>query len=211
MYFGLAKIRKASAAEGTIDEAMYNDGIASIRKAVEMEASITNELNEIGKKAYDEKQFKQAAAIFEIAVSNPESKNFLIDNFYLGNSIYYDNNRKDVVKPDVVALQKADVAFGNVIAASPTTQDAYLFKARTNRMMENDDAMAKHYEEYINVVNTKGPEEVAKNKAKLVEAYNNIGAHYANTDKTKAIEYFNKTLAIDSANAYAADAIKSLR
>ncbi len=211
LYRGLAKVRKASPAGAAVDETLYAAGVADIKKAVEMDINITNELNEIGKKAYDDKQFKQAAAIFEIAVSNPNSKNFLIDNFYLGNSIYYDNNRNDVVKPDLIALQKADTAFANVIAASPTTQDAYLFKARTNRMMENDAAMAKHYEEFLTVINEKGPEEVAKNKGKIIEAYNNIGAHYANTDKTKALEYFNKTLALDSANAYAAEAIKSLR
>jgi hypothetical protein len=39
-------------------------------------------------------------------------------------------------------------------------------------------------------------------KAKLVEAYNTMAAGYANTDK-KAIEMFNKTLAIDPENGYA--------
>ena len=116
-----------------------------------------------------------------------------------------------MVKPDMEALKKADTAFGNVITASPTTQDAYLFRARTNRMMENDADMAKYYDQYIEAVQQKGPEGIEKNKAKIIEAYNNIGAHYANTDKTKAREYFNKTLAIDSANAYAQDALKSLR
>jgi len=211
MYLGLAKIRKASPADGTLDTALYEAGVADIKKAVEMDINLTNEMNEIGKKAYDQKQFKQAAAIFEIAVSNPNSKNYLIDNFYLGNSIYYDNNRKDVEQPDVEALKKADTAFGKVIEASPTTQDAYLFRARTNRMMSNDEDMAKYYEQYLETLQQKGPEEVEKNKAKVIEAYNNIGAHYANTDKAKAREYFNKTLALDSANAYAQEALKSLR
>src|SRR5690606_18852280 len=123
----------------------------------------------------------------------------------------YDNNRKDVEQPDVEALKKADTAFGKVIEASPTTQDAYLFRARTNRMMSNDEDMAKYYEQYLETLQQKGPEEVEKNKAKVIEAYNNIGAHYANTDKAKAREYFNKTLALDSANAYAQEALKSLR
>lgn len=211
LYLGLAKTRKASPVGGTFDEALYNAGLADLKKAVEMDINITNDLNEVGRKAYDQKQFKQAAAIFELAVSNPNSKNYLIDNFYLGNSIYYDNNRKDVVKPDMEALAKADVAFGNVATGSPTTQDAYLFRARTNRMMEKDAEMATYYEQFLTTVMAKGPEEVEKNKAKMVEAYNNIGAHYANTDKAKAREYFNKTLSIDAANQYAQDALKSLR
>ena len=45
---------------------------------------------------------------------------------------------------------------------------------------------------------------------KVIEAYNNIGASYANTDKAKAIEYFNKTLVLDPTNAYATQSVKSL-
>jgi tetratricopeptide (TPR) repeat protein len=182
-----------------------------MKKAVEMDVAVTEQLNELGKRAYEQKQFQQAAAIFEIAVTNPKSSNYLIDNFYLGNSLYYANSRGESTKPDPTQLQKADVAFGNVIAASPTTQDAYLFRARTNRLLENDEAMASFYDQYVKVVSEKGAEEIAANKAKIVEAYNNTGAHYANTDKTKAIEYFNKTLAIEPSNVYAADAIKSLK
>jgi hypothetical protein len=135
----------------------------------------------------------------------------LIDNFYLGNSIYYENTRKDVVNVDLVALQKADTAFGNVITASPTTQDAYIFRARTNSLMKKDDMMAKYYQEYINVVTEKGPEELTKNKAKIIESNNNIASFYANTDKLKAIEWLNKTLTIDPTNTYAQDALKMLK
>jgi hypothetical protein len=37
-------------------------------------------------------------AVFEIATSNKESKSYLLDNFYLGNSIYFENAKTDVVK-----------------------------------------------------------------------------------------------------------------
>ena len=103
------------------------------------------------------------------------------------------------------------MAFGNVITASPTTQDAYIFRARTNKLLDNDELIAKNYEEYIRVVTEKGAEEVTKNKVKFIEAYNNIGAVYANTDKAKAIEYFDKTLALDAANEYALSSIAQLK
>ena len=176
-----------------------------------MDNTMTNDLSEVGKKFYEQKLFKQAAAIYEIATTNLESKNFLLDNFYLGNSLYYDNTRKDVVKPDPVALQKADAAFARVIESSPTTQDAYIFRARTNRLLENDELIIKFYEEYLRVVTEKGADEVTKNKTKFIESYNNIAASYANTDKAKAIEYFNKTLALDPTNAYAMQSIASLK
>ena len=212
LYLGQAKIKKGASADGKMIEAnQLATGIADLKKAVDMEPLAANELNEIGKKLYDQKAFAAAAAVFEVAVTNPNSKNYLIDNFYLGNSLYYDNTRKDVVKPDPIALQKADTAFGNVITASPTTQDAYLFRARTNRLLENDDLMATYYQQYIDVVTAKGEEEVAKNKAKFIESYNNIASTFANTDKVRAKELLNKTLALDPANAYALEAMKLLK
>ena len=211
LYLGQAKIKKGTSADGkSVEATQLASGIADIKKAVEMEPLAANELNEIGKKLYDQKAFAAAAAVFEAAVTNPNSKNYLIDNFYLGNSLYYDNTRKDVVKPDPIALQKADTAFGNVITASPTTQDAYIFRARTNKLLENDELMSTYYQQYLDVVTAKGEEEVTKNKNKFIEAYNNIAAVFANSDKTKAVEYFNKTLALDPANEYALSSIKLL-
>jgi cytochrome c-type biogenesis protein CcmH/NrfG len=212
LYLGQSKIKKGTSADGkSVEATQLASGIADIKKAVEMEPLAANELNEIGKKIYDQKAFTAAAAVFEVAVTNPNSKNYLIDNFYLGNSLYYDNTRKDVVKPDPIALQKADVAFGNVIIASPTTQDAYIFRARTNRLLENDEMMATYYQQYLDVVTAKGEEEVTKNKAKFIESYNNIASTFANTDKAKAKELLNKTLALDPANTYALEAMKLLK
>ncbi|HLF52969.1 tetratricopeptide repeat protein [Flavobacterium sp.] len=211
LYLGLAKLRNASNPETKkVDQVAFDAAVSNIKKAVEMEITMTNDLNEVGKKFYELKMFKEAAAIYEIAVTNPDSRNYLLDNFYLGNSLYYDNNRKDVVKPDPIALQKADAAFANVITASPATQDAYIFRARTNSLLEKPDLMVKFYEEYIKVVSEKGAEEIAKpaTKAKLIEAYNTIAG---NSEKAKAKEYLAKTLALDPTNKYALDLLKSLK
>ncbi len=211
-YLAQAKIKKAIAEDGKVsDPAALTDAMTTVKKAIEMEPLIANDLNEIGKKLYEQKAFSAAAAVFEEAVSVPTSKNYLIDNFYLGNALYYNNTRKDIAKPDAIELQKADVAFGNVITASPTTQDAYIFRARTNKLLENDQLMSDYYQQYIDVVTAKGPEEMAKNKAKFIEAYNNMASHYANTDKAKAKELLNKTLALDPADAYALESLKLLK
>lgn len=211
-YLGLAKIRKSNNQEAeTVNVEEFNAGIVDLKKSVAMEISMTNDLSAIGKKFYEQKLYNEAAAIFEIAVTNLESRNNLLDNFYLGNSIYFNNTRKGVEVVDKEALAKADAAFGKVIEASPTTQDAYIYRARTNRLMENDEMMTKYYLEYIDVVTKKGPEEVANNKSKFVEAYNLIAASYAYTDKPKAIEYFNKSLAIDPTNEYATQSLQTLK
>jgi len=214
MYLGLAKLRKANNLETkTFDQAVFETGVSNLKKAVEMEITMTNDLSEIGKKFYEQKLFKQAAAIYEIAVTNVNSKNYVLDNFYLGNSLYYNNTKKDVVKPNPEELQKADVAFGNVITASPTTQDAYIFRARANNLLENDEMIIKYYQQYIDVVTEKGAEELAKPavKTKFIESYNAIAAAFANTDKVKAKEYFNKTLTLDAVNEYATQSLKLLK
>ena len=214
MYLGLAKLRKANNLETkTFDQVVFDAGVSNLKKAVEMEITMTNDLSEIGKKFYEQKLFKQAAAIYEIAVTNVNSKNYVLDNFYLGNSLYYNNTKKDVVKPNPEELQKADVAFGNVITASPTTQDAYIFRARANNLLENDEMIIKYYQQYIDVVTEKGAEELAKPavRTKFIESYNAIAAAFANTDKVKAKEYFNKTLTLDATNEYATQSLKQLK
>jgi predicted Zn-dependent protease len=214
LYLGLAKLKKSNNLETKmVDPVAFDAGVASIKKAVDMEITLTNDLNEVGKKFYEAKMFKEAAAIYEIAVTNVNSKNYILDNFYLGNALYFKNAKKDVAKPDPKELQKADVAYGNVITASPNTSDAYLYRGRVNSLLENDAMTVKYYDEYVANVTAKGAEELAKpaTKTKVIESYNTIAAAYANTDKVKAKAYFAKTLALDPTNKYASDSLKSLK
>jgi tetratricopeptide (TPR) repeat protein len=210
LFLGKARLKKGMP-EGakTIDSLQLKAALVDFKKAIEIDPLAGMNMNEIGKNLYEAKLFGAAASVFELSANNPESKNFLIDNFYLGNAIYY-NNTFQGAEVDKVMLQKADTAFGNVIQASPTTQDAIIFRARTNKLMENDEMMAKYYLDYIDVVTQKGPDEVAKNKAKFVEAYNNAASHFANTDTAKAKELLAKTLAIEPENAYALQSMELL-
>ncbi|MDN3674931.1 tetratricopeptide repeat protein [Flavobacterium branchiarum] len=213
LYLGFAKIKKGTSADGaSIDPAAFEAGLVEIRKAVAMEPLAVQDLGDLGKALFGKKLYKEAAALFEFGTKVPESSTYLDDNVYYGLSIFYDNNKANV-KPDPIALQKADAAFVNVLTASPTYQEAYLYRARTNRLLENDEVMTKNYEEYVAKTTEKGAEELAKPavKTKFIEAYNNIAASYANTDKAKAIEYFNKTLALDPTNAYATQSLNTLK
>ena len=51
---------------------------------------------------------------------------------------------------------------------------------------------------------------LTKNKTKIIEAYNNMGAFYAFTDKVKAKELWTKALELDPANVYATESIAAL-
>ncbi|MBC5838569.1 tetratricopeptide repeat protein [Flavobacterium muglaense] len=208
-YLGLSNIKKSIGADGvTVNATLFDKGIADVKKAVEMEESVTSDIGPVGVFLYEQKLYKQAAALLEIATTNPKSNGYLYDNYYLGNAIYFDNTKPGIVK-DTVALKKADIAFGNVITASPDTQDVYLSRARTNSLLEDDKAMIMYYQQYIDIVTKKGEAELAKPsvKAKLIECYNTMAAGYANFDKPKAKEYFQKTLALDPANGYATQSL----
>ena len=209
---GLAKIAKSIAADGkTVDAAALSMGTADIKKSLEIDLAIANGLNEVAKKYFTQKVYPVASALFELAITNPDSRNFLEDNVYFGLSVLTENRGKELKDVNMVALQNADKAMDTVISATPNYQEAYLYKARINSTMEKDDVMAATYEKYVELIIAKGEAEITKNKAKITEAYNSIAAFYANTDKVKAKEYFAKTLALDPTNNYATESLKKLK
>ncbi|WP_432671789.1 tetratricopeptide repeat protein [Flavobacterium sp. SM2513] len=225
LYLGMAKTRMAltttKAEDGSdvnkIDQTLFDSGVADLLKGVQMDPAMANELNDIGKKFFDIKLYNEAAAIYEVATSNPNSRNFLYDNFYLGYALYFGNvNLPAGEKINPIVVEKANKAFDNVIAVSPTTHDGYIYKARINSLLEeNAEAqakMVKNYEEFIKVLTEKGEVEVSKpaNKTKFVEAYTNMGTYYVKTDKVKAKELFQKALAIDPTNEIALARLKAL-
>lgn len=211
-FLGLAKIKKSIGADGkTVDPVLFADGMTNLKKGVEMDANLANGLNEIGKAYFAQKLYGVAAGIFEAAILNTTSKNFFEDNIYYGLCVHTVNRGKDAKTADMVALANADKAMDNVIAAKPEYAEAYLYKARLNSVMTKDDIMTEQYQKYVDLVSAKGPEEVTKNKAKVTEAYNNMASFYANTDKAKAKELLNKTLALDPTNAYATESLKVLK
>lgn len=226
IYLAKSKFKKGTSADGlSINPEAFAAGMADLKKAIEIVPESADELNELGINLFKQKMYNQAASVFELGTSSTEFKNYLDDNVYYGLSIYYANIQKDVVvnNPD---LQKADVAFDRVLTASPAYLDAYLYKARINNTLKNDEMAAKFFEEFTTKVNEKGPEE-AQNpnvKPKMIEAYNNVAAFYANQSdkfkadkvlaadyKAKAIDNLNKTLLLDSANAYANSLLNNLK
>jgi tetratricopeptide (TPR) repeat protein len=212
-YLGLAKIKKGTSADGlSLDPTAFNSGVTDIKKAIEMEPLAVEDLNEIGKKLFTQKLYKEASSIFELGTTNAESKNYVDDNIYYGLSIYYANLKKDVVI-DKPALLKADGAFEKVAKASPTYQDAYLYRARTNALLENNEVMKKNYEDFIAKATEKGPEELVKPlvKKKFIESYNNIASTYLTSDKAKAKEYVNKSLELDPTDKRALDLLAFLK
>jgi tetratricopeptide (TPR) repeat protein len=211
-YLGLAQIKKSANVETkVVDEALKNSGVDNLKKGIEMSSSLANALNEVGKEYFTNKFYTIAQSVFEVAISNPESKNYLEDNVYYALCVITNNRGKDATTLDTASLEKANTAMDNVITATPNYQEAYLYKARINNTLSKDDVMAANYQKYIELTEAKGAEEVTKNKAKMTESFNNMAAFYATNDKPKAIELLNRTIALDPTNAYALDALKTLK
>jgi hypothetical protein len=71
--------------------------------------------------------------------------------------LYFDNTKTGAVK-DSIALQKQILLWK--CEASPETQDVYVYRANT--LLGDDELMIKYYQQYIDIVTKKGPEEMAK-------------------------------------------------
>lgn len=205
---GQAKMKKATGADGKIvDPVLFNEAVGIFKTSIVDEPKLAEEINEIGSSLFKQKSYDQAATVFEIATGNKESRNYAEDNIYYGYCIYYGY---DKTKPNLPALDRADAAFSVAIESYPTVPAYRYFKAKINDLLEKDDVMAKSYQDYIDTSTAKGVDELAKNKTKIIEAYNNMGAFYAFTDKVKAKELWTKALELDPVNVYATESIAAL-
>ncbi|TPD68200.1 tetratricopeptide repeat protein [Flavobacterium microcysteis] len=223
LFLAKAKLGKAISAEGTIaDKAQFDSAMIDLTKATEIDPAIGSEFSDLGVSLYKQKLYIESTKVFEAATKAPNSKNALLDNFYLGNAVlfYVANDLKTDAernKPEVQELlKKADAAYAAVVAGSPTTQDAHLNRAKINRFIvgpEAKEAAVAAYQKYIEVVHAKGEAELAKDNVKsgLIGAYSYIGSHYAISDKAKAKEYFEKALVLDPTSQYIKESLDVLK
>src|SRR5690606_39590930 len=103
MFLGLADLRLGTdTTNASVNMDQVNAAIQNLEKSVEIDSSIADDLNEVGMEFFKSQQYDVAAKVFEVAVMNPESKNYLYDYFYLGYALYFDYalNMNDEVKPD---------------------------------------------------------------------------------------------------------------
>src|SRR5690606_20899950 len=219
MFLGLADLKLATDPDTkVINQDLVNSAVLNLEKSVKIDSSIADDLNEVGMEFFKAQQYGTAAKVFEVATLNPESKNYLYDFFYLGYALYFDYalNMNNEIKPDLEILRKADAAFAKVSELAPTTDAAYLYRAKANRLLDDAESpkglFVPHYEKFIEVVTAKGPEAIAQNKVNLVEAYSVNGAFYSmNGDYDRAREDFRKALELDPSNEYAKSALENLK
>lgn len=226
LFLGMTEIDLATdTVNNTINEGMFNAGIANLEKAIEMDTLIAEDLNDIGMKFFNAKQYEPAAKIFELGSRIESSKNSVYDHFYLGYALYfaYVTRVNDEVKPDKDLLKRSAAAFAKVGELAPTTETAFLYQAKAEYMMEDPEnpqgGMVEPYEKFIDIVNEKGGATVTNNKRYLIEAHSVLGAYYANlgnegqseeNNYEKAREHFEEVLMLDPSDEYALHALDNL-
>ena len=195
--------------------------IVNLVKGVELDTTKAEELATLGKQFYDAKSYAKAAEAYRKTISlNSKNPNMATNYYYLGLSDYFDYSFADQAgkNPDKKILVEADHAFAmvNELAAGHDIDAAYLFQARIAKMMDSKDAptglAVPHYLKYIETVTVTRPEKATSPATikNLIDAYNWFGSFYSINDKDKAVEYLNKTLALDPQNAYALQSLKIL-
>lgn len=218
-YLGKAKLALASDANGVIvNFSKFEEALVDLVKASDLDSKLGSEFSELGVKLYKQKSYLEAAKVLELTLKNTGSKTYTLDNYYYGNSILYFTMDKtpEVKSKYAKEFEKANVAFGEVIKASPTTQDAYFSKAQLNRVYDTETSKkiaVTDYEGYINVVKAKGEAEMAKElvKKNLASAYTFIGSAYSATDRVKAIESFENAAKINPTDKYVIESLSVLK
>lgn len=191
--------------------------IVNLKKAITMDSTVSTAVfSEIGLKLLSAKKYDQAAEAYELALKNPKAS--VLDFFYLGNAYYF--GASVLPKNDPKAgemLVKADSAYSKVLQRSPTTEQALLYRAKIQRLSDPDDSKGLGvplYEKFVELVTVTRPEKAAtaSNKRNLLDAYTYLGSVAARRDRdnAKALEYFNKGLALDPSNAVLNQAKKAV-
>ena len=144
-------------------------------------------------------------------------KPLVADRFYVGYSHYfhYVNVPEAEKSQHKASLVRADSAFSNVSKVVPDYALAYLYRARVNRLLDDEKnpkgLAVPHFEKFITLQAATPADKLTKNnKLDLVDAYYYVGYHSILSDPNKAKTYFNKVLELDPTHAGAQQSLRSL-
>ena len=219
LYLAKAKLATSMDDKGIVsNQAKFNESIADLTKAAELNPYLNTEFTDIGIKLYTGKAYLEASKLFELAVKNTSSKSYARDNYLLGNSIlFYVESKTAAQKATLTAeFAKANKAYDESIKAAPSNvQDVYYNKGQLNRVIGTNESNAQavlDYEGYVKTVTAKGDAEISKPAVKenLFDAYSFIGANYAARDKAKAIENFKKAAEINPNDTFVKESLQAL-
>jgi tetratricopeptide (TPR) repeat protein len=185
--------------------------------AVNKDSTKVEALADVAKSFYEAKNYPKAVATYDLVNKlNPKGKGSLYNYYYHGLAAYFSYAGPYAAKqnPSKDILVKADSSFATLAKLSPTTYDAYLWRARVNYFKDSETApkgiFVPYYQQFIDSAEAHVDKQTPAVKKNMVEAYNSVAGFTSTTDKQKAKLYWDKALAIDPQNATALAGIKSL-
>lgn len=215
-FLGLSQVMQA---KETSDTTLLSSGVANLTKAVDRDSLLAEDLSDVAKASFDEKDFSTSGALFKAAAQAEGSKTINYDLFYWGYSQYFNYALAQQAgeEPSKDLLKDADKAFAQVNEATPDMPEAYLFRARVNRTLDNEEQpeglAIPHYEGYIKVIEEKGGDALKRAVAAgyVNEAYNIVAADKVfHEDYTEARELLQKSLSYNPEDEYAKQTLDQL-
>lgn len=203
--------------QAQLQQKQDDEGIKNIMKAVQMDSTKVEPLSNVAKSFYEAKNYPKAVEIYDVVNRlNPTGVGSLYNFYFHGLAAYFSYAADYTAKknPSKDLLTKADSSFATLARLSPTTYDAYLWRARVNYFKDSETApqgiYLPYYQQYLDSAEAHVDKQTPAVKKNMVESYNSIAGFTSTTDKVKAKLYWDKALAIDPQNATALAGIKSL-
>lgn len=209
LYKGLAELETSRNEDGTFNEAVYKKSIAEMTKAVQENPKLASALHELGMDLFKDEHYEQAYFVFDLASKDEKSPYYVYDMYYKGNALYMASDKP--MFNDQLQKAQSDL---NVSMKKTPTFEAALISARVNRNLNTQASlveMEKDYESFVNLLTEKGFDNEPMFKDALVEAYTMIGNYNKDKNRSKAANFFQKVLNLDSDNSYAKRQVQALK
>ncbi|MTG97037.1 tetratricopeptide repeat protein [Myroides sp. BIT-d1] len=192
----------------------YSKGIESLKKAVQVDSKIASSFNTYGIELFRADKFQEAIDLLSISAEVKDQSNYSYDNYYIAYCYY--SLGLDMKEGQEDYMKQAVKYFDRTIASAPNITESYFFQARAYRNINSEEAYEARFKAYqtfekVVLANSKETELSDSDKSRLVEAYNAMGAYYANIDDiSNAKDMFNKTLQYEANNEFAVQTLKAI-
>lgn len=209
-YFKMVDPKEITATDyefvGKLEAKSGNDSLAieNYKKAIAMDSSKTELHGDIAAMYFKNKNWEAAANEYSLKESATGKPLNALEYFNLGQAYYRMQNFK-----------MADSVYAKFTQLNPDQPIGYYYRALSNAQLdpESEQGLAKpHYEKFIDVVSKMAPDQQAKFKNHLVEAYSYLGYYYfLKKDNANSLQYWQKVQELDPENEQAKTALKQIK
>ena len=206
----------------------YDEAVEQYEKAIQLDPTKTDLYKNISS-AYEQKNdYKKAISAYQKYYASLDKEHQTPDlQFQFGRLYYGAGTQTDSLTINAEerkqALMAADSVFHSIAEAAPDSYLGNFWRARANSALDPETTLGlakPFYEEVATLLESKNDPHY---NSALVECYSYLGYYYllaienpalkaeAKANKDKSIEYWNKILAIDPANATAKRALDGIK